>query len=371
MKRLCLAALLTLTAHAAQPAKNASADYKVAVTTRVFHPETGHPDIHRNWRGSEKHELDCTLWYPATDSAVETPQTIGPPDAPLFLAGSAARSVPMNTDADKRPLVLLSHGSGGTAAQMAWLGTALARAGFIAIAVNHPGNNGVEPYTAEGFSLWWERATDLSEVLDGILADEDFGPHIDRKSIGAAGFSLGGYTVMELAGARTDQQVVLDDCHAHPEKAVCHAPEMHELGTPDQLAMKVRKTSRESLARQGESFADDRIRAAFAMAPAVSNSQTADSLHDIHIPVMLVVGSADPLAPPAENADYLRANIRSAREITLPGVVHYTFLDTCTAAGKAALPTYCVDPAGVDRDAIHGQVADLAVQFFGKTLHWR
>jgi predicted dienelactone hydrolase len=86
---------------------------------------------------------------------------------------------------------------------------------------------------------------------------------------------------------------------------------------------------------------------------------------------MLVVGSADPIAPPAENADYLRANIRGAREAVLPGVAHYTFLSTCTPAGQHLLPQYCADPTGVDREAIHQQVSDMAVQFFGKTLHWR
>jgi predicted dienelactone hydrolase len=57
----------------------------------------------------------------------------------------------------------------------------------------------MEPYTVQGFTLWWERAKDLSTVLDDVLADPDFGPHIDRRRIGAAGFSLGGYTVIEFA----------------------------------------------------------------------------------------------------------------------------------------------------------------------------
>ncbi len=69
---------------------------------------------------------------------------------------------------------------------------------------NHPGNNAVEPMTRDGFMLWWERATDASEVLDGVLADPMLGPHVDRDRIGAVGFSLGGYTVLELAGARTN-----------------------------------------------------------------------------------------------------------------------------------------------------------------------
>jgi hypothetical protein len=39
------------------------------------------------------------------------------------------------------------------------------------------------------------------------------------------------------------------------------------------------------------------------------------------------------------------------------GVAHYTFLDTCGAAGKTALPVYCPDAAGVDRDQVHVKVS--------------
>jgi predicted dienelactone hydrolase len=85
---------------------------------------------------------------------------------------------------------------------MAWLGTELAAHGYIAVAVNHPGNNALEPYTVQGFTLWRERPPDLSRVLDGMLADPRFGDRIDVNRVGAAGFSIGGYTVIELAGGR-------------------------------------------------------------------------------------------------------------------------------------------------------------------------
>jgi len=267
------------------------------------------------------------------------------------------------------PLIVLSHGTGGSAMQMAWLGTALARAGFIAVAVDHPGNNGTAPYTAEGFVLWWERATDLSEVIDGILADADIGSHVDAARIGAAGFSIGGYTVMELAGVQTDVSVIYAMCRQHPEITTCRVPEMRDMGTPDEMLANVRKTSGESLARSADSYRDPRVKAVFAIAPAVAMTQTAESLHAIRIPVEIAVGAADPIAAPKDNADYLRANIRGARETTLPGnVAHYTFLDTCTAAGKAKLAVYCTDGAGVDRDAVHAQVAALAATFFDRAL---
>lgn len=341
-------------------------EFKAGVTSRVFHPKP-----QRNWRGAEHQELRVTVWYPAAENAVEVQQEIGPPGAPLLLAGKAGEHAAMAPAVGKWPLILLSHGTGGSAMQMAWLGTALARAGFIAAAVNHPGNNALEPYTAEGFLLWWERATDLSEVLDGMLADAEFGPKIDSSRIGAAGFSIGGYTVLALGGARTDISILFDLCTKQPAAAGCRLPEMKEMGTPEQMLQAVRRTSGVSLAQSDQSFRDPRVHAIFAIAPAFGFTLTPDSLHSIRVPVEIVVGSADPIAPPKENADYIRAHIRGAKETVLPNVAHYTFLDTCAPAGKQQLGVFCEDPAGVDRDAVHAQVDDLAVGFFERHLRGR
>lgn len=319
---------------------------------------------HRNWRGAPEHKLHVTIWYPAADTAVETPQFLGPPEKPLFEADKATPHAPFAPSLEPFPLILLSHGSGGSAAQLAWLATALARAGLIAAAVDHPGNHSGAPLSAEGFLLPWERATDLSEVLDGLLADPEIAPHIDKERIGAAGFSIGGYTVLELAGARTDISVLTDLCRKDPQNTTCHTPEMRSMGTLTQMLDAVRKTSGESLARSADSFRDPRVRAVFAIAPALGMTQTPESLHAIRVPTELVVGAADTMAPAALNANLIKAHLRGARETILPNVAHFTFLDVCTVAGKEELPLDCTDPPGVDRNAVHQQVDDLAIQFF-------
>jgi predicted dienelactone hydrolase len=367
MKRLASAVVLMLAVLAAAEKKPKPVEQPsghVGVVARVFHPKAV-----RNWRGATKQELHVMVWYPAPVTAVEVQQVIGPPSAPLFEAGMASPNAPMEPTLRTLPLIVLSHGSGGSAMQMAWLGTALARAGFIVAAVDHPGNNATEAYTAAGFLLWWERATDLSEVIDGMLADENFGQKIDKQRIGAAGFSLGGYTVMELAGAQTDVSVVYDHCRKDPQWAQCQSPEMKDFGTPEQMLAQVRKTSGESLARSADSFRDARVSAVFAIAPGLGFTLTQESLRAIRLPVEIVVGNADQNAPANENANYIRSNVHGARETVLPGgVAHYTFLDTCTAAGKKELGVYCGDAASVDRDKVHAEVGAEAVEFFEKAL---
>jgi predicted dienelactone hydrolase len=88
----------------------------------------------------------------------------------------------------------------------------------------------------------------------------------------------------------------------------------------------------------------------------------------VRVPVEIVVGAADTMAPPSTNAQYLAT--RTGAGITvLPGeVAHYTFLATCTDRGRRELPGPCFDAPGVDRDATHRQVAGLAIDFFDRVL---
>jgi predicted dienelactone hydrolase len=165
--------------------------YKVAMTFRRFVPKGPY-----NWRGAQTHALNTVVWYPAEPSAPEKPVQI--PGLSIFELGSAAQDAKVAAKPARFPLIVISHGTGGSGLSMAWLGEALAAHGYIAAAVNHPGNNATEPYTVEGFSIWWERARDLSEVINRMLADTEFSGRIDPKRIGAAGFSLGGYTMSKL-----------------------------------------------------------------------------------------------------------------------------------------------------------------------------
>jgi len=319
-----------------------------------------------NWRGSDDHTLDGIIWYPTGDSAGQKEQSIGPPDAPLFYAGRAAKDATLAPAFSKFPLIALSHGTGGSAMQMAWLGTYLAARGYIVVAVNHPGNNAVTGYTTEGFVEGWERAKDISTVISDLLADQRFGFKIDPDRIGAGGFSYGGYTMMELAGARTDLNRLLAWCDE--QKGACNPPEMPDLMEKFK-ALREKPDVQRILRRAGDSYRDPRIRAVFALAPAVARAFTTENLREITTPVEIVAGAADVIAPPAENARFFASNIKTAKLTILPGGVgHYTFLDAGTEAGKKQLPQLFVDNPGVDREAVHMQVAQMAADFFDREL---
>jgi predicted dienelactone hydrolase len=319
-------------------------------------------------RSSEVHGL---VWYPVDAGVAETPQFIGDPANPIFEAGSAAPGASIAASPKTFALVLVSHGTGGAARQMAWLGTALARAGFIAVAIDHPGNTAAGEQTVQGNTLPWLRARELSLALDAVLANPAIGPRVDRTRIGAAGFSLGGYTVIALGGARRDAAAYLAYCARHPDAlGNCHAPpEFPQLVSQMNALIASDAAYAKALSDGGGSVADPRVRAIFAIAPAVAESVSLESLASVSVPVRIAYGTNDVTVDPRDNALRYAGAIPNATLLTISGAGHYTFLDTCTGAGKAIVPSaVCIDAAGVDRDAAHAEAASDAIAFFERTL---
>ncbi|MGF6651961.1 putative dienelactone hydrolase [Paraburkholderia youngii] len=348
-------------------ARAASADWHVGETSRVFHP-----DVARNWRGAQTQALITRIWYPADATQAETPHEIGAPGHPMFVGHAAADDAPLSTAQPKYPLLLLSHGTGGSADSLDWLAASLAAQGYIVAGVNHPGNNALEPRTRDGFILWWERATDLSEVLDGVLADPRFGPRIDTTRIGALGFSLGGYTVLEVAGARTDRAAFERFCTSPEADAICSPPEAASLAhAPDAPALTVDGLSAEtnaSRARSGDSYRDPRVKAAFAIAPALGEAFNSSSFKEVTIPVALLAGEADTTAPVNTNIHRIAGFMPQATVTMVPGASHYTFMDVCEPELMERLAPICKDGPGVDRAAIHARTAAQVRDFFAATL---
>lgn len=324
-------------------------------------------DTRRSWQGGGPRPLRSEVWYPATDGATETAQFAGSKHRPVFFAGHAAVDAVLRPG--RYPLVLMSHGTGGLAKHLAWLGTALAQEGFICVAVNHHGNNALEPPDPRGFMLWWERARDLSRSADLLLADATFGPHLDKDSVAAVGFSLGAHTALLLAGARTDLAAFREFCAGPDADATCR-DQVEFPGMREKFARLAEQDDavQASLARSAESYRDTRVRAVVALAPAMGSALTEESVVPVQLPVRIVVGAADKVAPVKTNAGRIARLLPNARLLVLPDLGHYTFLGVCTEFGHQKIPTFCDDPPGVDRSAVHQQVAAQTVRFLRKHL---
>ncbi|WP_322015705.1 peptidase [Paraburkholderia sp. J12] len=348
-------------ARAEEPATDAS--YHVGEAQRSIVPP-----VERNWRGAKTQRLLTTIWYPVDASVPEVPNNLGAPDDPLFRGHPVARAGEPSAAQARYPLILLSHGTGGSASDEDWLAADLAAHGYIVAGVNHPGNNALEPLTREGFLLWWERATDVSEALDALLADPVFGPRIDASRIGAMGFSLGGYTVLELAGARTRLAAFEAFCRSREADAICTPPEANRRADSTSLMAPPTPAMAESMAHSGDSYRDPRIKAVFAIAPALGEAFDAASFASVDIPVAFAAGTADVTAPPATNVERIAGFLPQSSLLMVPGASHYTFVDVCLPAAAARRPTVCKDGPDVDREAVHDATAARVLTFFDAAL---
>jgi len=309
-------------------------------------------------------QVRVTVWYPATTDAVEERIDLGPPGRPLFAVGAVAPAAAF-AQGGPWPVVLFSHGFGGAARMMGWFGTALARAGYVVVAVDHPGNNAMDKMTLAGAVLPWDRVEDLRAALAAVKADPAIAPHLDLDRIGVAGFSAGGFTALVSVGARVNVTRLLAFCRQNPTDGVCAPQKEFAFSQEDaQRALAAPPLAAEA-AHAGDDHRIPGIRAAFVIAPAIIQALPPESLARITAPVAIVLGDADPVAPPATNGLVAARAIPNAQLRVLPAVGHYDFLSTCTPAGVAVVPL-CVMKA--PQDPTHQAAIDMAVAFFNRTL---
>lgn len=327
---------------------------------------SGYVDSQRpDWVASGGRPLMTTLWYPAAPGSEQREWELA-----IFRGGMTAQNAPMATSPKKFPLILLSHGTGGSAITMSWLAQGLAAKGYVVAAVNHHGNTGAEPkYLPQGFALWWERARDLSVLLDKLSADPELGPRIDFSRVGVAGFSLGGYTALSVVGTRIDRARWTSFCASNRNDPSCSLPSEANFSMEEMLrVVNGDERARSSLTHSGDSYLDKRIRAAFVIAPVLASAMVPESLAKIGVPVAIVVGENDEQAPPRLNAEPIAKGIPGAKLERVPKGTHYMFLASCKPLGKIVAREICSDPNGVDRDKIQRQTADAAARFFNTAL---
>ena len=165
------------------------------------------------------------------------------------------------------PVVLFSHGLGGTRHGSAYLGEHWAARGYVAVFLQHPGSDEsvwvdlppAERLAAMKRAASWQnlllRVQDVSSVLDLLWVWNDdetdaLSGRLDLERVGLSGHSFGAVTTQAVGG--------------------------------------------QSAGRRGRRFTDDRIRAALAMSPSCpARLDPARSFGSVEIPWMLMTGTED------------------------------------------------------------------------------
>jgi predicted dienelactone hydrolase len=296
--------------------------------------------------------LNYMLIYPATPEKGATPFKI-------FLSTklNLYKDAPIVSDGLKHPLVVFSHGAGGNGSGYAWFGQYLASHGYLVAMVYHYRANTFDSSALYVRNRLWQRPRDVSLDITHLLGDKVWGPHIDPDQIGGAGHSQGGFTALWLGGARVNPDRFLAYQRGWKNNQAVPAYLREQMQTDAKPAADVR---------------DDRVKAAFAMAPGDIQGFGMDEpgLRQMTIPAYLIVGAADTATPPKQNAEFAAKYIPNAKLDVLPGPVgHEIFDNECDQVGRDNYPDACIDAPGVDRAKLHEYIGNTALKFFDANLN--
>ena len=192
------------------------------------------------------------------------------------------------------PVVVISHGLGSDRTSFQYLAKHLASYGFAVAVPEHPGSNAQQIQnlvTGRSNQLatpaeFINRPLDIKDLLDYLTklstTDPAYQGQLDLQRVGVIGQSFGGYTALALAGAGINFAQLENDCQLENETW--------------NLSLLLQCRAR-GLERNQYNFGDPRIKAVIAINPIVSSILGETNLSKIKIPVMLIGGSADTVAP--------------------------------------------------------------------------
>lgn len=196
----------------------------------------------------------------------------------------------------ENPLVIISHGFGSNRRFLAYLARHLASYGVTVAALDHPGSNvnalaGVSisnnPADLLAPQEFIDRPKDITFLLNelekinrspGILENK-----FNTEQVTIIGHSLGGYTALALAGA----QLELDKL-----QTVCQ----HSLPIGQALGDWIQCAAAQ-LSEKQINLRDRRIVSAIALNPLVGNLFGQNSLSNINIPTLILMGTEDLITP--------------------------------------------------------------------------
>lgn len=250
--------------------------------------------------------LKTEIWYPTQDTA----KTNATAEYPFKLPRTSKNAVIAEGNF---PLILLSHGTGGNRISQMWLACKLVGNGYIVASVDHYGNT-LDNKIPENFVRIWDRPLDLSFLLCHLLSDASWSGSIDVDKIGMAGFSLGGYTGMALAGAKADFELLRQFAGTKQGASEFNVPELGDVSyliTPELVSEGNRKSS---------DLKDERIAAFALMAPALGAAfRPKKQLASVQAPLLIIGAANDERTPVENNARYYHQLVEHSQYLELEG----------------------------------------------------
>ena len=288
--------------------------------------------------------LAGAIWYPCAGKPQSVP--LGKLTMQFVDSLQGVKDCPVT--GTKLPLVIVSHGRGG------WFGghddvvEALADAGFVVAAINHPGDNGGDSSQRDSLSVLASRPVDIIRLLDFMLHDWRDRAVIDPAKIGFFGFSAGAYTGLVLAGANPDFRKIAPFCTESNKSRGCEQFRNNDIPSNPPH--------------------EPRIRAAALADTAVNFAFTEQGLAGVQIPLLIWRSELGGAGVDPKNSALTANSLPGKPEIHVVPAGHFAFLPPCSPQFVANLPRFCTDPPGFDRTAFHREFDASIVSFFREHL---
>lgn len=289
--------------------------------------------------------IEIAIWYPSNDRMK------------VSQFGLALQRVAMDgTIPDKQyPLIVISHGTGGSLYNSYDTAIALADSGFIVASLTHTGDNIRDKKYSFTQRNQIERTRHISRVIDFMLDEWTGRQSVDPTRIGIFGHSSGGLTALLSTGGVADWKRVGLFCEKNPMDWGCLRAQQHN-------SAKDLNPGHSTLIHGP----DDRIKAAVVVTPALAHAFSIEGLSAIAVPIQLWVGGKDEIVTTANLLPSLFS--KPVDYHFVEGAGHFSFFAPCNFVISVVAHLICKDADGFDRREFHAEFNASVRSFFQEHL---
>ncbi len=290
--------------------------------------------------------MPCALWYPSMADAKDINQGV-------YSFHVAKKAAPTE---GKFPLIVMSHGSGGTRFGHCKTAEFFAEQGFMVLAPEHPQNNFFDDSGVGSAKSYQMRSAHLKVALDELLSIDSWASYIDDQKIAVFGFSLGGYTALTCVGARPYVTGLRQHIRMNREFDPIFSG--YEVIVRDGYDDDFLPTTY-----------DPRYKACIALAPVSGGLFPADSLKDITVPVQIFRAERDMILRHPFHATEIRDNLPQGSDFHITEKAgHFSYLSPVREELKETLGELANDDAGLERVQVHKVLHHHMLNFLHKAL---
>ncbi len=297
--------------------------------------------------------LNIWVWYPA--EGAQALANYSEFNGIFEASGVATLDANPSTGDAPYPLVIFSHGSGSSPLLSTFYTEHLASQGFVVIAIEHRGNTMLDrlgdgdTYDANVVDNYAYRPQDVTRVIDfalDTLNTDALSGMIDPEKIAISGHSFGGYTTFAAAGAALNIDALQAYCDANEGITIGDVREEFSLTASNRDVLlndgacyliddapRIAELSDLDAVPSGawDSFGDPRINAIVALAPWNAPIFGEESLSQLTMPTLIMVGSNDNTTKPERDAINFYDWIGSDNKILVEFMLgdHSMFIDFC------------------------------------------